>query len=86
MAFGSGKRIEELEGEVTRLKQWVAHLGGTEAVRLNAEIAMWRGQLASLQAEATAAQAEASQARSEEDRARSELLGHADTAVLQEDG
>lgn len=86
MAFGSGKRIEELEGEVTRLKQWVAHLGGTEAVRLNAEIAMWRGQLASLQAEATAAQAAASQARSEEDRARSELLGHADTAVLQEAG
>jgi Domain of unknown function (DUF4041)/T5orf172 domain/Protein of unknown function (DUF2510) len=84
--FGSGKKIEDLEAEVARLNQWIAHLQGTDAVTLTNEIAAWRTELAGLQAQAAAARQTAQTARAEEQAARSDLAHDIDEAGLQEAG
>lgn len=86
MVFGSGKKIEELEAEVARLTQWVAHLQGTDAVRLSAEIATWQAQLRSTQAAAAAAQDAVTKAIAEEQRIREKLADDLDAAALEETG
>jgi hypothetical protein len=86
MVFGSGKKIEELEAEVARLTQWVAHLQGTDAVRLSAEIATWQAQLRSTKAAAAAAQDAVTKAIAEEQRIREKLADDLDAAALEETG
>jgi len=86
MAFGSGKKVEELEAEVARLNQWVAHLQGTEAVALAGEVEGWRSQVADLQAKAAAATHAAELARTEEQSARADLAEDLGTAGAQEAG
>ena len=73
MAFGAAKKVEELEAEIARLNQWIAHLQGTDAVTLSEEMAAWRSQVAELQVQATAARHAAQVARVEEQAARAEL-------------
>ncbi|HEY5455423.1 MAG TPA: DUF4041 domain-containing protein [Acidothermaceae bacterium] len=86
MAFGSGKKVEELEAEVERLTGWIAHLQGTEALTLQAEIGAARTELAGLQAEVAAAERAAAQAVFEEHAARAELAHDLDEASMQEAG
>jgi hypothetical protein len=86
MAFGSGKKVEELEAEVERLTQWIAHLQGTEALTLQAEISSARTQLAGVQAEVVVAQRAAAQAVLEEQAARAQLAHDLDEASMQEAG
>jgi hypothetical protein len=86
MAFGSGKKIEALEEENARLQQWVAHLQGTDAVTLAAEVDAARAQLAALQQQAAQAQAAVQAARGEEAAARAQLAENLDEAVMHEAG
>jgi hypothetical protein len=86
MAFGSGKKVEALEAENARLNQWIAHLQGTDAVTLAAEVEAARANLASLQQAATEAQRAATAAQGDERLARSAIVEHEDTAALQEAG
>ena len=86
MAFGAAKKVEELEAEIARLNQWIAHLQGTDAVTLSEEMAAWRSQVAELQVQATAARHAAQVARVEEQAARAELAQDLDEAVIQEAG
>lgn len=86
MAFGSGKKVEALEAENVRLNQWIAHLQGTDAVTLAAEVETARANLASLQQAAAEAQMAATAAQSDERLARLAIVEHEDTAALQEAG
>jgi len=86
VAFGGGKKVEELEAEVARLNQWIAHFQGTDALTLQTEIGVARTQLAGVQAEAAAAQQAAAHAAFEERAARAELARDLDEAGMQEAG
>lgn len=86
MAFGSGKKIEALEAENARLQQWIAHLQGTDAVTLAAQVEASRAQLAELQAQLAQAQTAVSAAQAEERTARAQLAENLDEAGMHEAG
>lgn len=86
MAFGSGKKVEALEAENTRLQQWIAHLQGTDAVTLAAQVEAARAHLAQLQDQAAQATAAAATARGEEQAARAQLADNLDEAGIHEAG
>jgi len=48
MAFGSSKKVEELEAEVARLNQWVTHFQGMDAMALAGEVEARRSQVTAL--------------------------------------
>jgi predicted nucleic acid-binding Zn-ribbon protein len=86
MAFGGNKRVETLEAEVERLNQWVAHLGGTDAMTLAAEVDAARRELAAIKTQAADAAQAAAAARAEEQAARAQLADNLDEAVMHEAG
>jgi len=86
MAFGSKKQSEALEEENARLKQWVAHLQGTDAVTLAAQVDAARAQLAQLEQQAIQARSSASAALAEEAVVRQQLVRDLDDASIQEAG
>lgn len=86
MAFGGNKRVETLEAEVQRLNQWVAHLNGTDAMTLAAEVDAARQELAAINKQASDAIQAAAAARAEEHAARGQLADNLDEAVMHEAG
>jgi hypothetical protein len=86
MAFGSKKQAEALEEENARLKQWVAHLQGTDAVTLAAQVDAARVQLAQLEQQITQARSATSAAIAEEAAVRAQLAQDLDEVGIQEAG
>ncbi|WP_436888334.1 DUF4041 domain-containing protein [Nocardiopsis dassonvillei] len=95
--FGKKKRLEELEAENSRLREWVQNLQGMDALRIAEETEALRERLAREEDEARQAQArwrdeisrceaELGRVRSEVHRARAQVVETEEIALLQEAG
>lgn len=84
--FGASRRVAELEAENASLRQWVAHLKGTDAITLAAQVSAARGELDRVRAELAAARTEAERARVEAAAERASIVETRETAMLQEVG
>lgn len=95
--FGKKKRLEELEAENSRLREWVASLQGMDALEMATETEALRGRQVQEQQRAQEAEArwrteighaeaELNRVRSEVDLARARIVETEETALLQEAG
>lgn len=84
--FGVRKRVDDLEAENAYLKQWIEHIGGTEAVTLAAQVRYARNELTQVGYQVAAARADVERARAEAAAERATIVEIRELAMLQEVG
>lgn len=77
--FGAKKRAEQLEAENARLRQWIAHMQGMDALQLAEQTEQLRAQVAELGSQAA-------EAKSALKRIKKTIVETTDVALLQEAG